>query len=106
MASKQPIHSGGAQTKEFEINLVAAGLHNPGDPEVAEAVVSTDANATLRVEISASDRDDWQLDVRRVDGSLDIIRSFHDGVSVHDDVIPQWIEHVVDVVGERLERSR
>lgn len=103
MASKQPIHSGSAQTKEFDVDLLAAGVHCPGDPEIVEATVSVDANATLRVEISASDRDDWQLDARMINGSLDVLRGFRNGASVYDETIPSWVERVVDVVGERLD---
>ena len=106
MASKQPIHSGSAQTKEFDIDLLAAGIHWAGDPETVETVVSVDANAALRVEISAPDRADWQLDVRALGGSFEILRGFRDGAVVHEEDIADWVKRVADVVGERLEADR
>lgn len=66
MASKQPVHGGSAQTKEFDVDLVAEGVRGPSDSHHALAVVSVDANATLRVEISAANESDWQLDALRV----------------------------------------
>ncbi|TKX49971.1 hypothetical protein EXE49_09265 [Halorubrum sp. ASP121] len=106
MASKQPVHGGSAQTKEFDVDLLAAGVHWAGDPESAEAVVTVDANATLRVEISAPDRADWQLDVRALGGSFEILRGFRDGAVVHEEDIADWVKRVADVVGERLEGGR
>jgi hypothetical protein len=106
MASKQPVHGGSAQTKEFDIDLLAAGVHWAGDPESAEAIVTVDANGTLRVEITAPDRADWQLDVRALGGSFEILRGFRDGAVVHEEDIADWVKRVADVVGERLEGDR
>lgn len=41
-----------------------------------------------------------------VGGSLDIARIFCEGDSVHDDDVPNWVERVADVIGERLEGDR
>ena len=106
MASRQPTYSGSAQTKEFDIDLLAADIHWAGDPETVRAVVSVDANSTLRVEISAANEFDWQLNARIVDGSLDIARIFCEGDSVHDDDVPAWVERVAGVIGERLAEGR
>jgi hypothetical protein len=103
MASKQPIHSGSAQTKEFDINLVDERIRGP---DHARAVVSVDANSTLRVEIEAANQYDWQLDVRMIGGSIDIVRTFCEGDSIHDADVPHWVERVAGVVGERLEGDR
>lgn len=102
MASKQPVHGGSAQTKEFDIDLLAAGVHWAGDPESAEAVVTVDANGTLWVEITAPDHADWQLDVRALGGSFEILRGFRDGAVVHEEDIANWVKRVADVVGGRV----
>ena len=106
MASRQPVHSGNAQTKEFGVDLVAEGIRGRRGPYHALAVVSVDANRTLRVEISAANEFDWQLDARIVDGSLDVARIFCEGDSVPEDVIPAWVERVAGVVGKRLAEGR
>ena len=106
MASKPPAHGSSAQTAEFDVDLVAEGIRGPNDPRHAAAVVSVDANSTLRVEIEAANEFDWQLDARIVDGSLDVIRAFADGDSVFDDQIPGWVKRVGDVIGDRLEEGR
>lgn len=106
MASKQPVQGGSAQTKEFDVDLLAAGVHQAGDPDVAKAIVSVDANATLRIEISTPGRADWQLDARMVGGSLDILRGFRDGASIHGNDVAGWVKRVAGVIGERLEGDR
>jgi len=106
MASKQPAHDGNAQTKEFQIDLAAEGIRGYGGPHHALAVVSVDANATLRVEISAANEFDWQFDARIVNGSVEIGRIFCEGDSVHDDDVPVLVARVAGVVGERLEGGR
>ena len=106
MASKQPIHDGSAQTKEFDIDLLSAGIHWAGDPESAEVIVTADSNAALRIEVSAPDRADWQLDVRALGGSFEVLRGFRDGAVVHEEDIADWVKRVADVVGERLEGDR
>jgi len=106
MSSKPPAHGSSAQTAEIDIDLIAADVHEPGDPQRAEAVISVDANTALRIEISASDEPDWQLDARIVDGDVDIRRGFRERVSVFDDEIPDWVKCVAAVVGDRLEGGR
>lgn len=90
----------------MDVDLVAEGICTRGAPKHAAVVVSIDANSTLRVEISAANKFDWQLDARIVGGSLDVIRAFADGDSVFDDQIPEWVKEVGEVVGERLEGGR
>ncbi|TKX79032.1 hypothetical protein EXE53_18065 [Halorubrum sp. SD626R] len=102
MASKQPVHGGSAQTKEFGIDLSIERIRGRS-PNHARAVVSVDANSTLRVEIEAANEYDWQLDARMVNGSLDITRIFCEGDSVHDADVPDWVRRVAKVVGERLD---
>ena len=102
MASTQPVHGGSAQTKEFDIDLVAEGIRGYSGPHHALAVVSVDANSSLRIEISAANQYDWQLDARIVNGSIEIGRVFCEGDSVHDADVPNWIERVAGVVGTRL----
>jgi len=106
MASKQPTHSGSAQTKEFNVDLVAEGIRRHRGPSHALAVVSVDANHTLRVEIEAANELNWELDARIANGSLEILRAFNAGDGVPDDVIPNWVKRVADIVGERLEGDR
>ncbi len=106
MASTQSAHGGSAQTKEFDIDLVAEGIRVRRGPYYAVAVVSVDANGSLRIEIEAANQYDWQLDARIVNDSLDISRVFCEGDSVHDADVPDWVERVADVVGERLEGGR
>ena len=105
MASKQPVHGGSAQTKEFDVDLVGERIRGHS-PNHACAVVSVDANSTLRVEIEAANQYDWQLDVRIVGGSIDIVRIFCEGDSVHDADVPAWIRRVARIVGERLVGDR
>ncbi|OYR66406.1 hypothetical protein DJ79_12490 [Halorubrum ezzemoulense] len=105
MASKQPVHSGSAQTKEFDISLVDERIRRRS-PDYARAVASVDANHTLRVEIEAANELNWELDARIANGSLEILRAFNDGNDVPNDVIPNWVKRVADVVGERLEGDR
>jgi len=105
MASTQSAHGGSAQTKEFDVDLVGERIRGRS-PDHARAVVSVDANGTLRVEIEAANQYDWQLDARIVDGSLDIARIFCEGDTVHDADVPDWVERVASVVGERLEGGR
>lgn len=69
----------------------------------ALAVVSIDANSTLRIEISAANELDWQLDARITGGSVEVSRIFCEGDSVRDDDVPDWVERVAGVVGERLD---
>lgn len=102
MASKQPAH-GGAETSEFDLDLIADDVHRPGDPERAAVAISVDMNGALRVEISASEEPDWQLDARMVDGDLDIVHAFRERDAVVDDEIPAWVERVAGAVGDRLE---
>ncbi|OYR66496.1 hypothetical protein DJ79_12315 [Halorubrum ezzemoulense] len=106
MASKPPVHGSSARTEEFVIDLVAEGIENARGPNSASIVVSVDANHTLRIEIEAANELNWELDARIANGSLEIVRAFNDGDGVPDDVIPNWVERVADVVGERLERDR
>ena len=106
MASKPPAHGNSAQTAEIDVDLVAEGVCTRGAPKHAAAVVSVVANSTLRVEIEAANKFDWQLDARIVGDSLDVVRAFADGDSVFDDQIPNWVERVVGIVGERLEGGR
>ncbi|EMA68888.1 hypothetical protein C461_04637 [Halorubrum aidingense JCM 13560] len=109
MASKQPVHGGSAQTKEFDVDLVAEGIRSSRGyrgPYYALAVVSVDANGSLRIEIEAANQYDWQLDARIIGGSLDISRIFCEGDSVHGADVPDWVERVAGVVGERLEGDR
>ena len=106
MASKPPAHGSSAQTAEFNLDLVAEGISDPSAPQHALVVVSVDANSTLRVEISAANEFDWQLDARMKNGSLDVVRGFADGDSVFDEEIPGWVERVGEVIGERLEGGR
>ncbi|ELZ39608.1 hypothetical protein [Halorubrum tebenquichense] len=103
MASKQPAHGSSAQSKEIHVDLVAEGISGYRGPHHALAVVSVDANSALRIEISAANELDWQLDARIVDGSVEIGRIFCEGDSVHDDDVPNWVERVAGVVGERLD---
>lgn len=105
MASTQPVHGSSAQTKEFDVDLVDERIRGRS-PGHARAVVSLDANSTLRVEIEAANQYDWQLDVRIVDGSLDVARIFCGGDTVHDADVPDWVERVAHVIGERLEGDR
>ena len=105
MASKQPAHSGSAQTKEFDISLVGERIRGRS-PNYARAVVSVDANHTLRVEIEAANELNWELDARMATGSLEILRAFNDGDGVPDGVIPNWVERVARIVGERLVGDR
>ncbi|KDS91757.1 hypothetical protein FK85_19265 [Halorubrum saccharovorum] len=105
MASTQPAHGSSAQTKEFDIDLVDKRIRGRS-PDHARAVVSVDANSTLRVEIEAANQYDWQLDVRIVGGSIEIVRTFCEGDSVHDADMPAWVERVATIVGERLEGGR
>lgn len=82
-------------------------VRNPtGHTNHALAVASVDANATLRVEIEAANQLDWQLNARIVDGSLDIVRIFCEGDSVHDADVPDWVRYVAGVIGERLDGGR
>ena len=106
MASKPPVHGSGARTEEFTVDLVAEGIQTGTGPYSAGVVVSVDANHTLRVEIEAANELNWELDARIANSSLEIIRAFNDGDGVPDDVIPNWVERVADVVGERLEGDR
>ncbi|WP_050032279.1 hypothetical protein [Halorubrum halophilum] len=105
MASTQSVHDGSAQTNEFEIDLVDKRIRGRS-PDHARAVVSVDANSTLRVEIEAANQYDWQLDARIVGGSIEIVRTFCEGGTVHDADVPAWVERVARVVGERLEGGR
>jgi len=105
MASKQPAHGGSAQTKEFGVDLVDERIRGRS-PDHAIAVVSVDANSSLRIEISAANQYDRQLDVRIVGGSVEVLRTFCEGDSVHDADVPNWVERVAGVVGERLEGGR
>ncbi|WP_281195822.1 hypothetical protein [Halorubrum sp. F4] len=102
MASKQPAHGSSAQTTEFDIDLVAEGIRDHSGPHHAVAVVTVDANFTLRVEISAGNQYDWQLDARIVNGSLEVRDAFCEGDHVHEDDVPEWIKRVLDVVGKKL----
>lgn len=102
MASKQPVHDGNAQTTEFDVDLVDERIRGRS-PDHARAVVSVDANSTLRVEIEAANQLDWQLDARMVNGSLDVTRTFCEGDSAHAADVPEWVERVADLVGERLD---
>lgn len=106
MASKQPAQSGGAQTKEFHVDLVAEEIRGHRGPRHALAVVSVDANSALRLEISAANQYDWQLDARIAGGKLDIGRVFCEGDSVHDADVAKWVTRVARVVGEQLQRNR
>ncbi|WP_160163039.1 hypothetical protein [Halorubrum distributum] len=54
MASKQSVHGGRAQTKEFDIDLPAKGIHWAGDPETTGVIISVDTNGILRVEMPIS----------------------------------------------------
>jgi len=105
MASTQPAHGSSAQTNEFDVDLVRERIRGRS-PNHARAVVSVDANGTLRVEIEAANQYDWQLDVRIVAGSIEIVRTFCEGDTVHDADVPAWVERVAGVVGERLEGAR
>ena len=105
MGSTQPGHGSSAQTKEFDVDLVDERIRGRS-PDHAHAVVSLDANSTLRVEIEAANQYDWQLDVRIVAGSIEIVHTFCEGDSVHDADVPDWVECVAGVVGERLEGDR
>ncbi|SFR54896.1 hypothetical protein [Halorubrum sodomense] len=106
MASKPPVHGSSAHTKEFTVDLVAEGIETGTGPYSASVVVSVDANSTLRIEIEAANELNWELDARIASGSLEIVRAFNDGDGVPEDVIPNWVERVADVVGERLEGDR
>ena len=105
MASKQPTHSGSAQTKEFDIDLIAEGISGYHGPNHALAVVSVDANSAIRIEISAANEFGWQLDVRIVNGSVGISRVFCEGESVHGCDVPDWVKRVAGTVGKRLDES-
>jgi len=102
MASKPPADGSSAQTAEIDVDLVAEGISGHGSPSHAEVVVSVDANSTLRVEIEAANECDWQLDARIVDDSIDVVRAFADGDSIFEDDVPDWVERVASVVGQRL----
>ncbi|ELZ56776.1 hypothetical protein C467_07882 [Halorubrum hochstenium ATCC 700873] len=106
MASKPPVYGSSARTEEFTVDLVGEGIQTGPCPYSAGVVVSVDANHTLRVEVEAANELNWELDARIVDGSLEIVRAFNDGDGVPDDVIPNWVERVAGVVGERLEGDR
>ncbi|KOX92150.1 hypothetical protein [Halorubrum tropicale] len=106
MASKPPVHGSSARTEEFTVDLVAESIQTGTCPHSASVVVSVDANHTLRVEIEAANELNWELDARIVDSSLEIVRAFNDGDGVPDEVIPNWVERVAGVVGERLEGDR
>ncbi|EMA71761.1 hypothetical protein [Halorubrum distributum] len=106
MASKPPVHGSSARTKEFTVDLVAEGIQTGTGPYSASVVVSVDANSTLRIEIEAANELNWELDARIADGSLEIGRAFNDGDGVPDDVIPEWVESVGEVVVSRMERGR
>ena len=104
MASKPPVHGSSAQTTGVDVDLIAERISGPHDPD--HAAVSDGTLTALRIEISASDEPDWQLDARIVDGDGDIRRGFRERVSVFGDEIPDWVEHVAAVVVERLESGR
>jgi hypothetical protein len=106
MASKPPTHGSSARTKEFDIDLVSEDIQTGTGPYSASVVVSVDANSTLRIEIEAANELNWELDARIADSSLEIVRAFNDGDGVPDDMIPNWVERVAGVVGERLEGDR
>ncbi|VTT86101.1 hypothetical protein DM2_2139 [Halorubrum sp. DM2] len=103
MASRQPAHGGSAQSKEIHVDLVAEGIREYRGPHHALAVVSVDANSSLRIEISAASELDWQLDARIAGGSVEVGRVFCEGDSVQDVDVPDWVERVAGVVGERLD---
>ena len=106
MASKPPVHGSSARTKEFDVDLVAEGIETGTGPHSASVVVSVDANSTLRIEIEAANELNWVLDARIANGSLEICRAFNDGDGVPDDVIPDWVERVGEVVCGRMEGDR
>ena len=105
MASKPPAHGSSAQTTEFDVDLIAEGIGGPDEPDLATAVVSVDANSTLRVEISADDEADWTIDARVKQADLKVRHAFRDGRGV-DGGVPGWVLQVLGVVGERLEGGR
>ena len=106
MASKPPVHGSSVRTKEFDVDLIAEGIKTGTDPYSASVVVSVDANSTLRIEIEAANELNWELDARIADGSLEIGRAFNDGDGVPDDVIPNWVKRVGEVVVDRMEADR
>lgn len=104
MASKPPAHGSSARTEEYTIDLVAEGIQTGTGPYSAS--VGVDANSTLRIEIEAANELNWELDARIVDGSLEIGRAFNDGDGVPDDMIPNWVKRVGEVVVNRMEGGR
>ena len=106
MASKRPVHGSGGRTKEIAVDLVGEGIRTRSSPNHALATVSIDANSALRIEISAANQYDWQLDVRIIGDSLDIGRVFCEGDTVREDDVPAWVERVAGVVGTRLAGGR
>jgi hypothetical protein len=72
----------------------------------ASVVVSVEADSTLRIEIEAANELNWELDARIANGSLEIGHAFNDGDSVPDDVIPNWVKRVSEVVVDRMEEGR
>ena len=106
MASKPPAHGSIERTKEFTVDLVAEGIQTGRGPYSAGVVVSVDANSTLRIEIEAANELNWELDARIATGSLEILRAFNDGDGVPDDVIPNWVKRVGEVVADRMEEGR
>ncbi|OYR86242.1 hypothetical protein DJ71_01445 [Halorubrum sp. E3] len=106
MASKPPVHGSSARSKELTVDLVAEGIQTGTGPYSAGVVVSVDANSTLRIEIEAANELNWELDARIANGSLEIVRAFNDGDGVPDDVIPNWVKRVGEVVVDRMEGGR
>ncbi|MFD1569570.1 hypothetical protein [Halorubrum laminariae] len=86
----------------MDVDLVAERISRLRYPNHALAVVSVDANSSLRIEILAANQYDWQLDARIVDGSTEIFRVFCENDSVHDADVPVRVKCVAGVVGERL----
>ncbi|SNR49164.1 hypothetical protein [Halorubrum vacuolatum] len=102
MVSTKPAH-GGAQTTELTIDLIAEGIHRPGDPEHVEATITLDANRTLQVELETGEAyADWRVDARIVNRSLEATYAVRDGSGVDGD-LPHWVTDALEIVGDRLE---
>lgn len=106
MASKPSVHGSSVRSKELLVDLVAEGIQTGTGPYSAGVVVSVDANSTLRIEIEAANELNWELDARIDNGSLEIGSAFNDGDGVPDDVVPNWVKRVGEVVVDRMEEGR